>query len=327
MMIRIAIALLLACLALPARAQQFMELPPGTVMGNVTAQTNPGSAVSLPQLIAAMQQTGVPITGVGNISGLGTGVANWLATPSGANLFSALTTKTGSGSPVFGTAPNITSPTGIVKGDVGLGNVQNIDTTSASNVTTGTLPAGQMPALTGDCTTTAGTVATSCTKTGGVAFTALATAAVGQIPGNTTNAVATAGKIGEVISSNVLVGSAVALSTGVAANITSAALTAGHWQVSGNFCIEGATSTSVTNAFAGITSTTGTIPANANGGAYMASRTAAFIISTGQQATCYPIGAADIYLSGTTTYFMVGQVAFSASTLGGYGFLRALRVQ
>lgn len=39
---------------------------------------------------------------------------------------------------------------------------------SASNLNSGTLPAGRMPALTGDCTTSAGAVATTCTKINGV---------------------------------------------------------------------------------------------------------------------------------------------------------------
>lgn len=53
--------------------------------------------------------TGLPIsTGV---SGLGTGVATFLATPSSANLASALTDETGTGSAVFGTSPTITTPT------------------------------------------------------------------------------------------------------------------------------------------------------------------------------------------------------------------------
>lgn len=52
--------------------------------------------------------TGLPIsTGV---SGLGTGVATFLATPSSANLASALTDETGSGSAVFGTGPTIARP-------------------------------------------------------------------------------------------------------------------------------------------------------------------------------------------------------------------------
>ena len=52
--------------------------------------------------------TGLPVaTGV---SGLGSGVATFLATPSSANLASAVTGETGSGALVFGTSPTITSP-------------------------------------------------------------------------------------------------------------------------------------------------------------------------------------------------------------------------
>lgn len=45
---------------------------------------------------------------VGGITGLGTGVATFLATPSSANLISAVTDETGSGALVFGTGPTIT---------------------------------------------------------------------------------------------------------------------------------------------------------------------------------------------------------------------------
>jgi hypothetical protein len=52
--------------------------------------------------------TGLPIsTGV---SGLGTGVATLLATPSSANLASAITDETGSGSLVFATSPTLVTP-------------------------------------------------------------------------------------------------------------------------------------------------------------------------------------------------------------------------
>jgi len=52
--------------------------------------------------------TGLPIsTGV---SGLGTGVATFLATPSSANLASAVTDETGSGALVFATSPTLTTP-------------------------------------------------------------------------------------------------------------------------------------------------------------------------------------------------------------------------
>jgi hypothetical protein len=45
-----------------------------------------------------------------NISGLGTGVATWLATPSSANLAAAVTDETGSGSLVFATSPTLVTP-------------------------------------------------------------------------------------------------------------------------------------------------------------------------------------------------------------------------
>ena len=53
--------------------------------------------------------TNIAITSA--VSGLGTNVATFLATPSSANLASAVTDETGSGSLVFGTSPTLTTPT------------------------------------------------------------------------------------------------------------------------------------------------------------------------------------------------------------------------
>lgn len=47
---------------------------------------------------------------VGSITGFGTGVATFLATPSSANLASAVTDETGSGLLVFATSPTLTTP-------------------------------------------------------------------------------------------------------------------------------------------------------------------------------------------------------------------------
>jgi len=69
--------------------------------GNVIALGTPASAT-------LTNATGLPIsTGV---SGLGTGVATFLATPSSANLASAVTDETGSGSLVFATSPTLVTP-------------------------------------------------------------------------------------------------------------------------------------------------------------------------------------------------------------------------
>jgi hypothetical protein len=53
--------------------------------------------------------TNVSITS--GVSGLGTGVATFLATPSSANLLAAVTDETGTGSLVFGTSPTVVTPT------------------------------------------------------------------------------------------------------------------------------------------------------------------------------------------------------------------------
>jgi hypothetical protein len=68
----------------------------------------PGGALGTPSSGTLTNATGLPIaTGV---SGLGTGVATFLATPSSANLASAVTDETGSGALVFATSPTLVTP-------------------------------------------------------------------------------------------------------------------------------------------------------------------------------------------------------------------------
>jgi hypothetical protein len=59
---------------------------------------------------------------IGSVSGLGTGVATFLATPSSANLAAALTDETGSGANVFATSPTLVTP---ILGTPTSGNLSN----------------------------------------------------------------------------------------------------------------------------------------------------------------------------------------------------------
>lgn len=67
-----------------------------------------GGALGTPASGTGTNLTGIPIaTG---ISGLGTGIATFLATPSSANLAAAMTNETGSGALVFATSPTLVTP-------------------------------------------------------------------------------------------------------------------------------------------------------------------------------------------------------------------------
>ena len=73
-----------------------------------TSPTLVTPALGTPSSAVLTNATGLPIsTGV---SGLGTGVATFLATPSSANLAAAVSDETGSGSLVFATSPTLVTP-------------------------------------------------------------------------------------------------------------------------------------------------------------------------------------------------------------------------
>lgn len=86
-----------------------------------------GTLATLNSVSLTTNVTGtLPVANGGTgITSLGSGVATFLGTPTSANLAAAVTNETGSGALVFGTSPALVTPTGIVKGDVGLGNVDN----------------------------------------------------------------------------------------------------------------------------------------------------------------------------------------------------------
>ena len=100
--------------------------------------------------------TGLPIaTGV---SGLGTGVATFLATPSSTNLRGALTDETGTGSAVFGTSPTIATPTITSPTITGTGTIAGTFTGNLTGNVTGTVSGNAGTVTNGVYTTDTGTV-------------------------------------------------------------------------------------------------------------------------------------------------------------------------
>ena len=109
-----------------------------TGTGNTVLSTSPTlvtPVLGTPASGTLTNATGLPVaTG---ISGLGTGVATFLATPSSANLAAALTDETGTGAAVFATSPTLVTP---ALGTPASGVMTNVTGTAAGltagNVTT-----------------------------------------------------------------------------------------------------------------------------------------------------------------------------------------------
>ena len=98
-------------LATPSSANLIAAVTDETGTGSLVFATSPTlvtPALGTPSSATLTNATGLPVST--GISGLGTGVATFLATPSSANLLAAVTDETGTGSLVFATSPTLVTP-------------------------------------------------------------------------------------------------------------------------------------------------------------------------------------------------------------------------
>lgn len=351
---------------LAAGIATFLATPSSANLASaLTDETGSGSAVfaTSPTLVTPI--LGTPTSGnlsnctaypVANLSGLGAGIATFLATPSSANLASALTDETGSGAAVFATSPTLVSP---ILGTPTSGNLSNctaypISSVSGLGANVATFLAtpsssNLAAALTDETGSGAAVFATSptlvtpllgtptsgnlsnCTAYPNVTQSVAGlVASAGQLLGTNTNDSAAAGRVGEVIRASLAASSATSITTATPKTIVSITLTAGDWNLSGAVDHIPGGATTYTLFIAAISLTTNTLPAadttaNPIAGEITITEAQASAITGNDR--CIPLPSYQVSLSGNTTFYLVTRADFAISTDTACGYIEARRMR
>lgn len=148
-------------------------------------------------------------------------------------------------------------------------------------------------------------------------------AAFGQIPGTATNDSAAAGDVGEYKETVVAAGSAISLSTGTAADVTSVSLTAGDWDVEGIVKFLYAATTTSSALVSWINLTSATYPGSGTGSGFFSVPVTA---NTGNLLGL-PTPTLRVSIATTTTVYLGTAATFATSTMTAFGSIRARRVR
>lgn len=141
-----------------------------------------------------------------------------------------------------------------------------------------------------------------------------------------TNDNAAAGDIGEYVSSDIASGSAVSLTTGTPANVTSISLTAGDWDVSCNAVFTTGATTRIFYARSSISATSATMDTSADRENKLSiSGTGAW--TPGADTTRLGVYNSRVSIGATTTIYFVVNSVFDTSTLTAHGKIWARRVR
>ena len=247
-----------------------------TGTGNTVLSTSPTlvtPALGTPASATLTNATGLPVAS--GISGLGTGIATFLATPSSANLAAALTDETGTGAAVFATSPTLVTPAlgtpasgvmtnvtgtaaGLTAGNVTTNANLTGDVTSVGNATSiaaGVIVNADINASAGIVDTKLATIATAL-KVSNSATTAVSTNTASAIVARDASGNFSAGTVTAALTGNA--STATALATGRTIAITGdLAYTSPSFDGTGNVTAAG---TLATVATAGVTGSSTAIP-------------------------------------------------------------------
>lgn len=141
--------------------------------------------------------------------------------------------------------------------------------------------------------------------------------------GTTTNDNASSGFVGEYVSSSILIGSAVSLSSGSASNVTSISLSAGDWMVYGLVVFNPSGLATSTIQRCGINTTSATMPTLGSEN-NVSGLNIAFAAGQGGY---FNVGSTRISIASTTTIFLVSTATFLLGTMSAYGFIGARRIR
>lgn len=145
-----------------------------------------------------------------------------------------------------------------------------------------------------------------------------------EVKGTSTNDSASAGYVGEVISSTVAQGSAVSISSATYGVVTSISLSAGDWDVQGQLAFIG-TPTGITQFLGGINSSNSTV---GNVEDLASSRfgldCASYSLATPQ---VFSVAPCRVSVSTTTTYYLLGRMSFSGGSASVCGRIWARRAR
>jgi hypothetical protein len=141
--------------------------------------------------------------------------------------------------------------------------------------------------------------------------------------GITNGSNAATGQVGEYVSATLVGGSATALTTAVAKDVTSISLTAGDWEIWGNVAFYAGTATQSIILAGWISTTSATIPASPNNGCF--TNISGVTFTNTAYGPTLPVGRMRLSLSSTTTVYLTAYAAFTVSTQAVYGFIGARR--